>query len=491
MPSSSARWIVAIDSASSVAPYQADIPMQPSPCSETSSPCPSVRVSIAHATPQPGLPRRFAIVAAAHGRPEAENLEVAPRQAPRDARDQRAEGERLPERAGSRSARTASARPAARTRAARSSRSASTLRKADAMIRIAVDAMGGDRGPGRDRRGRARGARATAIEPILFGDAGSTPRGLELRPTTEVIGMDEKPAEAVRAKPDSSLVAAVPRRRRGRRPTRSSPPATPARCSPRASLELRRLPGVHAARDRRADPGAARPVASSSTPARTPTPRRAPAPVRDDGRRLRRGDPRRRRARACGSSRSARSAEKGNQLTLEAHELLAASDLNFQGNAEGRDVLARRRRRRRHRRLHRQRRAEDARGHDPHHPRRAARAEITATHDRQARRPARSARPPGGSASRLDPGHLRRRLPPRPARARRDRARQLLAAPRSRTRSASRPAASSTTSSAAWCTRCPSRTERCMIGALFQAPTTNEVTWQRRARKSSSGSRKS
>jgi glycerol-3-phosphate acyltransferase PlsX len=32
--------------------------------------------------------------------------------------------------------------------------------------------------------------------------------------------------------------------------------------------------------------------------------------------------------------------EKGNQLTLEAHELLAASDLNFRGNTEGRDILA-------------------------------------------------------------------------------------------------------------------------------------------------------
>jgi len=31
--------------------------------------------------------------------------------------------------------------------------------------------------------------------------------------------------------------------------------------------------------------------------------------------------------------------EKGNQLTLEAHELLSASDLDFRGNAEGRDVL--------------------------------------------------------------------------------------------------------------------------------------------------------
>src|SRR3954453_12223472 len=47
MPSSSARWIVAIDSSSSVAPYQADMPMQPRPCSETVSPCPSVRVFMA------------------------------------------------------------------------------------------------------------------------------------------------------------------------------------------------------------------------------------------------------------------------------------------------------------------------------------------------------------------------------------------------------------------------------------------------------------
>jgi glycerol-3-phosphate acyltransferase PlsX len=33
--------------------------------------------------------------------------------------------------------------------------------------------------------------------------------------------------------------------------------------------------------------------------------------------------------------------EKGNRLTLEAHELLAASDLPFGGNTEGRDLLER------------------------------------------------------------------------------------------------------------------------------------------------------
>ena len=47
--------------------------------------------------------------------------------------------------------------------------------------------------------------------------------------------------------------------------------------------------------------------------------------------------------------------EKGNQLTLEAHALLAASDLNFGGNVESRDLLRKAGRRRRLRRLHRQR----------------------------------------------------------------------------------------------------------------------------------------
>jgi len=32
--------------------------------------------------------------------------------------------------------------------------------------------------------------------------------------------------------------------------------------------------------------------------------------------------------------------EKGNQLTVEAHELLVASGLNFKGNAEGRDLMS-------------------------------------------------------------------------------------------------------------------------------------------------------
>ena len=74
-------------------------------------------------------------------------------------------------------------------------------------IRVAVDAMGGDRAPEEIVAG-ALAARTSGLEPILFGPAGIDTGGLELVETTSVIGMDEKPAEAVRAKQDSSLVAA-------------------------------------------------------------------------------------------------------------------------------------------------------------------------------------------------------------------------------------------------------------------------------------------
>src|SRR5438876_11854639 len=76
------------------------------------------------------------------------------------------------------------------------------------MVRIAVDAMGGDRGPAEIVAG-ALDAHGDRIEIVLFGDPSLDTRGLELHPTSGVIEMHEKPSEAVRAKRDSSLVAAV------------------------------------------------------------------------------------------------------------------------------------------------------------------------------------------------------------------------------------------------------------------------------------------
>ena len=71
------------------------------------------------------------------------------------------------------------------------------------MIRVAVDALGGDRAPEEVVAGAAEAASAE-IKPILFGPAGLETQGLELVVTTQAIGMDEKPAEAVKGKPANS-----------------------------------------------------------------------------------------------------------------------------------------------------------------------------------------------------------------------------------------------------------------------------------------------
>ncbi|HET9780222.1 MAG TPA: phosphate acyltransferase PlsX [Candidatus Dormibacteraeota bacterium] len=78
-------------------------------------------------------------------------------------------------------------------------------------MRIAVDAMGGDHAPAEIVKGAALAAREygidisivglpSAVQPLLEGAA-----RLQLVPCTEVIAMDEHPAQAVRAKPDASI----------------------------------------------------------------------------------------------------------------------------------------------------------------------------------------------------------------------------------------------------------------------------------------------
>jgi glycerol-3-phosphate acyltransferase PlsX len=205
------------------------------------------------------------------------------------------------------------------------------------VIRIAVDAMGGDRGPAEVVAGALEAASDTIV-PVLFGAAGLETHGLELQETNGVIEMDEKPAEAVRAKPDSSLVAAVRAVAEGRADAVVSAGNTGAMLAA-GLIELRRIPGVMR-------PAIGVPIPST----------RGPQVLIDAGANA---DARPEhllqfatmgavfaeqilgianpvvRLLSIGEER-----EKGNQLTLEAHELLAASDLNFAGNAEGRDVLA-------------------------------------------------------------------------------------------------------------------------------------------------------
>ena len=66
--------------------------------------------------------------------------------------------------------------------------------------------MGGDRGPDEVVRGALEAAR-DGISPVVYGPASLDTRGLEHVTAEQVVAMDEKAAEAVRSKPDSSLVA--------------------------------------------------------------------------------------------------------------------------------------------------------------------------------------------------------------------------------------------------------------------------------------------
>jgi glycerol-3-phosphate acyltransferase PlsX len=198
--------------------------------------------------------------------------------------------------------------------------------------------MGGDRGPDEVVAG-ALAAADDGIVPVLYGPASLDARGLEHVAAEQVIAMDDKPAEAVRAKPDSSLVAACRAVGEGKADAVVSAGNTGAMLAA-GLLEIRRLPGVM------------RPAIAVPIPARD-----GPSVLLD-----------------CGANADARAEhllqfahmgsifaeeilgienpevrllsigeepEKGNQLVLEAHGLLAASSLNFAGNTESRDLLAR------------------------------------------------------------------------------------------------------------------------------------------------------
>ena len=201
-------------------------------------------------------------------------------------------------------------------------------------VRVAVDALGGDRGPEAIVAGAVE---AAGIEPILFGPAGLDTHGLELVPTTQEIAMDEKPAEAVRSKPDSSLVAACRAVGEGRADAVVSAGNTGAMLAA-CLLEFRRLPGVM------------RPAIAAPLPAMEGVSVLIDSGANADAR------PEHLLQFAymgaifaeeiLGIERPSvrllsigEEPEKGNQLTLEAHELLAGSDLRFEGNTESRDLL--------------------------------------------------------------------------------------------------------------------------------------------------------
>jgi glycerol-3-phosphate acyltransferase PlsX len=112
------------------------------------------------------------------------------------------------------------------------------------MLPIAVDAMGGDRAPGESVAGATQAAIEHGVPVVLVGRPeaiGETT--LEVIPASEIIEMDDDPAQGVRRKKDSSLVRAAEAVRDGKASAMVSAGNTGATMAS-ALLRMGRLPGV-------------------------------------------------------------------------------------------------------------------------------------------------------------------------------------------------------------------------------------------------------
>jgi glycerol-3-phosphate acyltransferase PlsX len=205
------------------------------------------------------------------------------------------------------------------------------------VARVAVDALGGDKAPAEVVAG-AVDAAAAGVAVTLYGPSGLEAQGLPLVETTGAIEMDDKPAEAVRAKPGSSLVAAVRAVAAGDADAVVSAGNTGAMLAA-GLLHLRRLRGV------------SRPAIAVPLPARA-----GPSVLLDAGANADAKPENLVQFALMGAIFSreilgvaspevrllsiGEEDEKGNQLTLEAHALLRlASGVDFRGNVESRDLL--------------------------------------------------------------------------------------------------------------------------------------------------------
>jgi len=203
-------------------------------------------------------------------------------------------------------------------------------------VRVAVDALGGDRAPQEIVAG-ARAAAAPGIVPVVYGPADLDTQGLEHVATDGAVEMDDKPGEAVRGKPGSSLVRAVRAVADGDADAVVSAGNTGAMLAA-SLLHIRRLPGVYR-------PGIAVVIPTGHGPS-VLIDAGANADARPEhllqfahmgcvfAEEILGVERPRVRLLSIGEE-----PEKGNLLTLEAHALLADDDLLFDGNTEGRTLL--------------------------------------------------------------------------------------------------------------------------------------------------------
>jgi phosphate acyltransferase len=217
------------------------------------------------------------------------------------------------------------------------------------MFRIAVDAMGGDRGPGTIIDGALDAAQAGGVPLALVGPEDDLRRRLAERPgasaldvvvvpADDVIGMGEPPTAALRRRPGASIRVAAAEVAAGRAAALFSAGNTGATVMA-AHAAFGRVTGVE------------RPALAATVPTRD-----GAAVLLDVGANARCRPRHLVQFAAMGAvyARLALGLErprvgllsigeeetKGNELTREVHRLLKASGLNFTGNIEARDVYA-------------------------------------------------------------------------------------------------------------------------------------------------------
>jgi len=207
-------------------------------------------------------------------------------------------------------------------------------------IRVAVDAMGGDRAPEEIIAG-AVAAASESVEPLLFGRREllePLAQGLEIVHADDIVEMDEKPSDAAREKRGSSMFAACRSVGEGEAQAVVSAGNTGAMLAA-GLLEIRRLPDVH------------RPAIAVPLPSVGGTSVLIDAGANADARPehllqfghmgsvfaeeiLAIPDPK------VALLSIGEEPETGNRLVRETHPLLAESHLDFVGNVESRDLLA-------------------------------------------------------------------------------------------------------------------------------------------------------
>jgi glycerol-3-phosphate acyltransferase PlsX len=210
-------------------------------------------------------------------------------------------------------------------------------------VTVALDGMGGDKAPAELVAG-ARDAASDGVRVLVCGireqlepEVGGA-EGIEIVDAADVIGSSEEPAAAVRGKPDSSMVMACRLVRDGSAEAAVSAGPTGAMLAA-SLLHIGRIRGI-------SRPGVGAPLPASGQPcilidAGATVDARAEHLLQWGlmGSQFMRDVMEVERP-SIGLLSIGEEPSKGNALTLEAHRLLAAADLHFTGNCEGRDALS-------------------------------------------------------------------------------------------------------------------------------------------------------